>query len=288
MSKEIFRFFTNDQVRDIAEGVITRSQIIDFAFENKDDHMIATLLEIEAATIGGDAINDLIRRVICYMRNETRYIPLFMNKFVQKGNIKWLTIIFAQPNFRLIDHNVINEVDTSSSSTTRDVVNFLLNNGLDLNKVCALSPHVIKYISNFVENSTLSIFINPNKMDSNGWPFWQHMLLDKESSIGFFKCALEDGSQNFTEKLNLHVKDKEGNTYFHRTYSLCTFLFDLGVDFGTKNNAGLTILEYRKKFIYPWEEIEEYLATRTQAEDALLLEHMTVNLTEKEQQLAEF
>jgi len=155
-----------------------------------------------------------------------------------------------------LDHNILNE------AKDQKMVSFLLDHGLDLNKITRINEENKERVLEHILTNTLKVPMNPNGINFlNGFPLWIALLGNAKRSynLEFMKYK----GPNFSEPLNINAQSKLGYTYLHMVPYISEKILELEPDHTIKTNSGISILDYQKSMGRDVSLLEAYIDLRT-------------------------
>jgi len=165
----------------------------------------------------------------------SRYLVI-LKMFVRKGDISILTKIVSVLDIGQYSE-IINHVKNQATC------DFLLMNGLELDKVASLDPSVEELVINSITTKVLTKPFNPNRRISvRNIVFWRDMTTYER----VMKLIKYNGP-NFSHILDINAASNDGNTLLHSIVNeYLAELLKYNPDQTIKNNEGKTPYEHRK------------------------------------------
>jgi len=227
----------------------------------------SVVLDILLAAANEETVRDMSRR-LCDFEYK------FTNFLVRKGDILNLSKL---PD---ITSDLIN------SAKNQEMVDYLLSERVDLNEVETIDESVSSLILQFILTKILKVKINPNRLLKNtyGTPFWRAMRPPNFPPELFSEQVAKN---NFTEAININVKNGRGETVMHVNPNLQQF-FKYKPDPYIKSNAGLAPREYRQRNGLSIDVLDEYIKTFERGIAGERIKELENLVHEYETQIAEY
>jgi len=163
---------------------------------------------------------------------------MILKKFTSEGNIPALTKIFL-----VLDIGQYSEL--INYAKTQETCDFLLMNGLDLDKVESLNTDVEEFVLTSITTKVLAKSFNPNRKLSvrNGLPLWRDC-----STYNRMFSFLKYNGPNYSCASDINATNNDGNTLLYNISSeYLAKLLTYNPDQTIKNKEGKTPYERRKK-----------------------------------------